>query len=337
MQLGDQPVPARQQPRVLDRDGGVLREDLQQAQVVLVELRHTQLGQHDDADDLALAEQWHQQHRFLDDVGRSRDIERPRIAARVGNDERLLSRRDVAGHPLADLESQPLGRLARVLLDEAAERDRLQRLAVFADDVDDGVVVVDDLPGLDTDRGGHLGERSQWRQLRRDAVDGLELASPQGRPRLQAGRGDAIGQLTGIEPGHRAITEREVFADAAPEHQQAALRVGDVRQQHMPAIGLGPKEPSHARRPWRGRSDLRDELQDPFPVVEVQLRTPVRAGPGADGLEETGDAFVVVSGRRHGHLPAQGWRRVPRSCRVHPPCRVRGASRRSGTRPLRYR
>src|SRR5438067_4112330 len=54
------------QARVLDRDGRVTREHLEQPYVVLIELIQTELRDHDDADDPRAVAERHREERLLD-------------------------------------------------------------------------------------------------------------------------------------------------------------------------------------------------------------------------------------------------------------------------------
>ena len=62
-ELTNELVPPGQQPRVLDRHGGLVGQDLQQAQVVVVEARLARRDKAQQTVDLALVEQRHDEQR----------------------------------------------------------------------------------------------------------------------------------------------------------------------------------------------------------------------------------------------------------------------------------
>jgi hypothetical protein len=285
----------------------VLRQDLEQPQVVLVEVADPELGQDDHARDLALVQQRHEDHRLLDDVRRPGHIECPRITAGIGHDERLSALCHEARDALPDAQAQPLGGLAGVFVGEASESDRLERHAVLCDDVDASVVVVDDLARLETDGRRDLLERAEARELGRDQLDRLQLAGPERGVGLQTGRLDTLGQLASVEASHRSVTEREVLACAAVEAEGAAVRVGYGHEQHVAAVAARPEEARWSGIPPLGGPDVSHPLEHSFAVVEVQIGARVGARGGADRFEESFDALAALSGHRR-RPPGHSWR-----------------------------
>ena len=90
------------EPRVLDRDGGVPAEHLEEAHVVLVELAHAELGDHDCADHARAVAERDGDHRFVH-VVRAGNRLRKIAVERVVEQDRLAGARSPARDPLADL------------------------------------------------------------------------------------------------------------------------------------------------------------------------------------------------------------------------------------------
>ena len=131
-----------QQAGVLERDGGVGRQQLHLAHRQSRELVQPQLREHEHARGTAVVHERHREDRLVDVVG-PRDLSCERALARVGDVERLAASGGRTGDALADRDAQTLERLVLVLVDRPAERDRLERRAVVVEDVHPGVVVVD--------------------------------------------------------------------------------------------------------------------------------------------------------------------------------------------------
>ena len=126
---------------VLDRDRGVAREHLEQADVVLVELVEAQLRHDDHADDVRAVPEGHGNERFLDH-GRALDAMAELAVGGVADEQRLAALGALPGHAAADLDAEQLeGQGARLGAERAAERDWHELVAV--DDEHPAVVVVD--------------------------------------------------------------------------------------------------------------------------------------------------------------------------------------------------
>ena len=169
--------------RVDERDRDVAREHLEQAQVVGVELVEPELRDDDDADDGRAVAERDREQRLLD-LGRPGDADADPAVRRVAGQERLARQRDVAGDTLADTRLQHVHRRSR-RGQVAAERDRAEVVAVA--DEHAAVVVVDQKPELVGDRRADLRDVVQAAELRRDAVEHLEVRD---RAELRAPRVD---------------------------------------------------------------------------------------------------------------------------------------------------
>ena len=136
--------------RVLERDGGVAAEHLEQADVVLVELVDAELGDDDGADHARAVAERDGDHRLVD-VVRARDRHaRSRSRARSSSriDSPVSAARPVMPSPMRHVER--LDALVRVRVEVAAPRDGDEVVAV--DDVEAAAVVVDEHPQLVDDR-----------------------------------------------------------------------------------------------------------------------------------------------------------------------------------------
>ena len=133
---------------------GLVGEDQQEAQVLLVELAQAELGQRDDADQRVVVEHRHDEHRLVDLV-RARDRRAARVGVRVVDAERGPVLRDPAGEPLAELRPQDRHVDALVRADPALEGDGHEHVRGL-EQVDAGVVVVDDPAGLLDDGAADL-------------------------------------------------------------------------------------------------------------------------------------------------------------------------------------
>ena len=144
-----------------------------------------ELGQGDDADQLLVVPHRHDEHRLVDDVGAL-----DRLAARVGLDVIDPLRRPVLGdparEPLADLRAQDREVDLLVRADPALEGDR-DEVVRRLEEVDAGVVVVDDPPRLLDDRPARPPRASGWRSSAGRRAGARAAARP-GAPRPQRAR-----------------------------------------------------------------------------------------------------------------------------------------------------
>ena len=148
---------------VLERDGRMAGEHLEQAQVVLVELVQAELGDDDRPGDAGAVVQRDGDDRLLDPRGTG-DLDRELARRRVVEQERLARLDDAAGQTLADARAEHLRRRPVGRGQLALERDR-QQVRALADE-DPAVVVVDQQPQLVRDRHPDLA----------DVVRAIELA-----------------------------------------------------------------------------------------------------------------------------------------------------------------
>ena len=134
--------------RVLDHRRSVWREDLEQANVVLVELLQPELREDDHTLHLGAATERHGDDRLLD-VGAAGNVNRELAALGVGDEERLAPASRRAGDPFAHLRRERLGALVRVG-ELPVPRRRNEELA--RPDVDAAAVAVEERPELAHDR-----------------------------------------------------------------------------------------------------------------------------------------------------------------------------------------
>ena len=180
-------------------------QHLEQAQVVRVELVETELRHDDHADNGGPVAQRHRQQRLLD-ARRAGDPEADAAVRRVTGQERLARERHVARDTLADARLEHVHRRPG-RREVAPEGDRAQIVAVA--DEDATVVVVDQQPELVGDRRADLRDVVQPAQLRRDAVQHLQVrdraelgARASG---LSAGRSRPSSWKTTMRPFPRAF------------------------------------------------------------------------------------------------------------------------------------
>ena len=158
--------------RVLERDGRVAGEHLEQAQVVLVELVEAELRDDDGADHAGAVLERHGDDRLVD-LGRALDLDRELALRRVREEQRLAGLDDAAGEALADAGPEDLGCGSVRRGQLALEGDRSELLAVA--DEDAAVVVVDQLAQLVRDRHADLANVVQAVQLAGERLQHLQV------------------------------------------------------------------------------------------------------------------------------------------------------------------
>ena len=207
-----------EQARVLDRDGGVGRQDLEEPHVLVVELGDAELRERHRADHVAPVAHGHHDERLVH-VRRARDVDGRRILGGVGRIVGLARLGDAPGDAGAERDQQRLEGLALVLRELPAERDRDEHLAILGEQVDAAVVVLDDRVQLGRDRLADLPDVVQLVQALGQAVEHAKLRErpqligerrPGGRPavRLHLSHGNA--QL----PSRQRYRKGRVFSSA---------------------------------------------------------------------------------------------------------------------------
>jgi len=209
---------------ILDGDGAVRGDGLEDAHVLAVESIDTELGQDHDADE-PLAEDHRGPEDRLIEVRRSGDRQRVGIVVRIRRVVGLAGEGNVAGEASPDGGHQGLERLALVLGELSPERDGRERETVRLQHVDPTIVVIDQTSELSGDRLADLldagalvelgGQRMQHPHL--GALPGLSrLVWPlrSGTIRLRGPRGTSaccrFGRRTCSGRVHLARGHRQV-------------------------------------------------------------------------------------------------------------------------------
>ena len=277
--------------RVHERDRHVAREHLEEPEVVRVELVEPELRDDDHADHGGAVEERHGEEGLLDLVG-ARDPDADRAMSGVARQERLAGRRDVSGDAVADARREQVHRRSRGG-EIAAEGDRPQVVALA--DEHAAVVVVDQEAQLVGDRRADRGHVVEPAELRRDAVEHLqvrdraELGAAVGRPFARALRtvlleDDDHSLPAGLRGHHRHLGAR----DQLP-------RVGGVRR----ARGDPDREADRADRAERRDGDLLlDPLGEPERVGEAACRHDDRELLAADPAHRVARAHGREEDRR---------------------------------------
>ena len=208
-QLAGEVLGAGQQPGRPDGGRGLVGEDRQEPQVVRREPVEPELGQGDDPDRRAVVAHRHDQHRLVDVVGPG-DRRAARVAVGVVDEDRLAVLGDPAGEALAELAGEQLHVDLLVGADPALEGDR-DDVVGRLDDVDPGVVVVDDPARLLDDRRADLLDRRRAAHPGRRRLEDLELGGP----------GDGLLEQLGVGQGDRGVRrerahERDLAARPRP-------------------------------------------------------------------------------------------------------------------------
>ena len=187
---------------VLDRNGGVARQHLEQSQVVGVELLQAELRDHDHADHAGAVLHRHGDDRLLDLRG-ALDLEREFAGGRVVEEQRLAGLDHVSGEALADPGPEDVGRRRGGARQLPLERNRLQLVAVS--DEDSAVVVIDQLAELVRDRHADLANVGGPGELARERLKHFQVGD----------RTDVLAARVRLRPLGRGIVEVDDLALAA--------------------------------------------------------------------------------------------------------------------------
>ena len=276
----------------------LIGQDREHAQVVLVELVQTELGQGDDPEGRLVVAHRHDEHGFLDLLG-ARDGRAAWIVVRVADEQRPA----VLGHPAGEALSEPAAKEFEVDLLVGAHRpfegDRDDGVR-FLHEVDPGIVVIDDPAGLLDDRPADLVDRGRATEPRGGGLEHGQL----GGPRLRLGEQLGVGQRDRGMRGERG-DERDVAVGPRP-------RLTSHRHQ-------GPDDlvVVHERR-----DQVSGELEDPLVARVAVAGVGPNVRPGAGRDRSAGPRRTI---RRHAGTAAGG-PRPRRSGRPTP--RARGGRHR---------
>ena len=226
--------------RVLDRDGRVAAEHLEQADVVLVELGDAELGDDDRADHPRAVAERDGDHRLVH-VVRAGDRLGEVAVERVVEQDRLAGACGTARDPLADAAAERLDALLGVRVEVAAPRHGDEVVAL--DDVEAAAVVVDEHPELVDDRLADLADVVQPVQLAGEALEHLQM-----RDRADvAARGARVRPLAVVLlEEHRLVLAARLrghHRDLRAGHELARVHrvlraLGDADGHGQPACGL---------------------------------------------------------------------------------------------------
>ncbi len=184
---------------VLERDGRVAGQHLQEPHVVFVELFDPELRDDDDADHARAVAERNRDDR-LGDAGCSRYLDRVVAFERVGNEQAAARQGDPTRDPLADAALEHLGGLVLVVSELAPERDGQQPVALR--EIDTSVVVVDERAQLGHDRLSDCRHVRQAVELADEALEHLQVCD---RARV-ALPGYGIGALLRLVSEHDDLT-----------------------------------------------------------------------------------------------------------------------------------
>ena len=154
-ELCREPAGLGEQRRAGKGGRGLVGEDHQQPEVVVVELVEAQLREGDHADERIVMPHGHDQHRFVDVVGTG-DGGGARIAPDIADPERQAVAGDPAGQPQTHLRPEDVEIDLVVGTDAALERDWHEVIGLL-EQVDARVVVIDDALRLLDHGPAHLG------------------------------------------------------------------------------------------------------------------------------------------------------------------------------------
>ena len=158
--------------RVLERNGRVAGEHLEQAQVLFVELVEAELGDDDRADHAHAVVERNGQQRLVDQL-RPRNRLSELAVRRVSGEHRGARRDDVARDAVADLHLEHVHRRRRRCREISAECDRHDLVSL--DDEHAAVVVVDQRAELVRDRQTDLAHVVEAVQLPGEALKHLQV------------------------------------------------------------------------------------------------------------------------------------------------------------------
>ena len=200
--------------RVLERDRCLAGEHLEQADVVLVELVHAELRDHDHAGDARAVAERHHRQRLLELVGAG-DPDRELALERIRHEQRLARLGDATGDAHADLRRVRVRRVADARAVVADERDRAQLVAVAQGDA--AVVVVDQEPQLGRDRRADLLDVVQPVELAGERLQHLQV-----RDRAHVARRARPGPL-----GRTVVVEHDLVLAARLRRHHRGLGASD--------------------------------------------------------------------------------------------------------------
>ena len=257
---------------VLDRNGGVARQHLEQPQVVGVELVQAELRDDDHADHAGAVLHRHGDDRLLDLRGPF-NLERELAGRGVVEEQRLARLDHVPGEALADPGPEDVGRRRARAGQLPLERNRLQLVAVA--DEDAAVVVIDQPAELVRDRHADLAHVGRAVELAGERLKHLQVRD----------RTDVLTVLVCLRPLGRGVVEEDDLA--------LATRL----RGHHRGLGTGD-ELARVRGVSRSFGDS-DRDRDLPGEIERDLVQPLReAGGEGDGLH------LVAPGQDHGELLA---------------------------------
>jgi hypothetical protein len=205
-QLAGEVLGTGQQPVRADGRGCLVGEDRQQPQVVRAELAEAELRQRDDPDRRTVVAHRDDQHRLVD-VVRSDDRLPARVAVRVLDQQRLAVLGDPAGEALAEAARQQGHVDVLVGTDPAFEGDRDDAIRRI-DQVDPGVVVVDDPARLLDDGPADFLGRPAPAHPRRRGLQDLELSGARLGLLEQLGVGQRDRRMGGERRDERDVAAR---------------------------------------------------------------------------------------------------------------------------------
>ena len=289
------------EPCVLERDGRVAGEHLEQAQVVLVELVEAELRDDDRADHPGAVVERDGDDRLVD-LRRALDLDRELALRGVRQQQRLAGLDDAAGEALADARAEDLGRGAVRRGQLALEGDRRELVAVA--DEDAAVVVVDQQAELVRDRHADLAHVVRAVQL---AAERLEHLQVRDRADVLA---VAVARLRAL--GRRVVEEDDLVLAARLRGHHRGLGAGDELARVRGVLGaLG--DPDRDGDPAREiELDVLQPLREPARqrdhVVLVARRHDHRELLAADPADDVGgaDGRPQVIGEIGEHLVADG-------------------------------
>ena len=309
-QLQGEALGACQQPDRADGRCRPVREDRQEAQVVRAEAVQTELRQRDDADRRAVVAHRHDQHRLVDVLGPG-DRRAARVVVRVVEEDRLAVLGDPAREALAEPALEQCHVDVLVGAEASFEGDRDDGVREL-DQVDPGIVVIDDPVGLLDDGPGDLLDRDGPAHPGGRGLEHLELGRPGSGllEQLGVGEGDrGVGRQgrdeghVAARPGTRILAQRGQRADdPAVVHERSRQVAGDLGDAVVPGVAVLTDGPDVRE----GQDVTRaQDLADPA-LVTTEDRQAARDVVGETG--PGGDLQAVVAehpdGRGVGPQPA---------------------------------
>ena len=218
-QLAGEVLGTCQQPGRPDRRCRLVGEDREEPQVVRSELTEAELRERDDPDRRPVVAHRDDQHRLVD-VVRPDDRHAARVTVRVLDEQRLTVLGDPAGETLAEGAGQQLHVDLLVCADTALEGDR-DDLVRQLDQVDPGVVVIDDPARLLDDRPADLGRGAVAAHPGGRRLEDLELGGARLGLLEQLGVGEGDGRVRGQGRDERHVAARPIARLARDRGQRA--------------------------------------------------------------------------------------------------------------------